>query len=149
MVKDSPPTDGKFQIRTLPEFPRSSVQSGEVKSDAVLSREAPGKTEGNSGFAWGNDVSWRGGRVVECAGFENRSARKGSGSSNLPLSVSKITFYTLSARPSGTFALSGPWILWISYPIRGCEKGMEKGTKNSRRLVFAMTFACREFRGNR
>jgi hypothetical protein len=26
--------------------------------------------------------------VVECAGFENRSARKGSGSSNLPLSVS-------------------------------------------------------------
>jgi hypothetical protein len=39
--------------------------------------------------------------------------------------------------------------LWISYPIRGCEKGMEKGTKNSRRLVFAMTFACREFRGNR
>ena len=29
----------------------------------------------------------RGGRVVECAGFENRSARKGRGSSNLPLSV--------------------------------------------------------------
>ena len=25
--------------------------------------------------------------MVECAGFENRSARKGSGSSNLPLSV--------------------------------------------------------------
>src|SRR4051812_3484916 len=32
---------------------------------------------------------WRGGRVVECAGFENRSARKGSGSSNLPLSVKR------------------------------------------------------------
>ena len=29
----------------------------------------------------------RGGRAVECAGFENRSARKGRGSSNLPLSV--------------------------------------------------------------
>jgi hypothetical protein len=27
--------------------------------------------------------------VVECAGFENRSARKGRGSSNLPLSVSE------------------------------------------------------------
>jgi hypothetical protein len=69
------------------EFPRSSVQSGEVKSDAVPSRGTPGKAEGNQGFAGGNDVSWRGGRVVECAGFENRSARKGSGSSNLPLSV--------------------------------------------------------------
>src|SRR3954447_11354537 len=33
----------------------------------------------------------RGGRVVECAGFENRSARKGSGSSNLPLSARKVT----------------------------------------------------------
>ena len=29
--------------------------------------------------------------MVECAGFENRSARKGSGSSNLPLSVGKPT----------------------------------------------------------
>lgn len=26
--------------------------------------------------------SWRGGRAAECAGFENRSARKGSGSSH-------------------------------------------------------------------
>src|SRR5688500_15989833 len=30
---------------------------------------------------------WRGGGAAERAGFENRSARKGSGSSNLPLSV--------------------------------------------------------------
>jgi len=89
-------TDGKSaQNRLSPdlslsgEFPRSSVQSGEVKSDTVPSRGTPGKTEGNPGFAGGNDVSWRGGRVVECAGFENRSARKGSGSSNLPPSVCK------------------------------------------------------------
>jgi hypothetical protein len=74
------------------EYPRSSVQSGEVKSDAVPSREVPGKAEGNYGFVGSNDVSWRGGRVVECAGFENRSARKGSGSSNLPLSVSQVRF---------------------------------------------------------
>src|SRR5205823_261596 len=32
--------------------------------------------------------SWRGGRAVECAGLENRLAREGHGSSNLPLSVS-------------------------------------------------------------
>ena len=38
----------------------------------------------------------RGGRVVECAGFENRSARKGSGSSNLPLSAYKVL--TLASR---------------------------------------------------
>src|SRR2546421_8740674 len=31
--------------------------------------------------------SWRGGRAVECAGLENRLAREGHGSSNLPLSV--------------------------------------------------------------
>ena len=88
-------TDGKSaQNRLSPdlslggEIQRSSVQSGEVKSDAVRSRGAPGKAERNPGFEGSNGVSWRGGRVVECAGFENRSARKGSGSSNLPLSVS-------------------------------------------------------------
>ena len=34
--------------------------------------------------------TWRGGRVVECTGFENRQARKGLGSSNLPLSADKL-----------------------------------------------------------
>ena len=55
----------------------------------------------------------------------------------------------LSAHPVGTFALFGPWILWISYPIQGREKGMEKGMEKFRRLMFAMTFACRRFRGGR
>ena len=40
--------------------------------------------------------SWRGGRAAECAGFENRSARKGSGSSNLPLSVSGLQNHFLT-----------------------------------------------------
>ena len=48
-------------------------KSGEVKSDAVPSRTTPGKAQGNRGFAGGNEVFWRGGRVVECAGFENRN----------------------------------------------------------------------------
>ncbi len=30
---------------------------------------------------------WRGGRVVECTGLENRKAGNGLGSSNLPLSA--------------------------------------------------------------
>ena len=54
------------------EFQPSSVQSGAVKPDAVPSRGTPRKTEGNHGFSGGNVVSWRSGRVVECAGLENR-----------------------------------------------------------------------------
>jgi len=87
-------TDGKSaQNRLSPDlslkgdFRRSSVESGEVKSDAITSTVTPDKTEGNQGFAGGNDVSWRGGRAAECAGFENRSARKGSVGSNPSLSV--------------------------------------------------------------
>src|SRR5438128_5379981 len=35
----------------------------------------------------------RGGRAVECAGLENRLAREGHGSSNLPLSVRFVMGY--------------------------------------------------------
>ena len=69
------------------------MQSGGVKSDAVTSREAPGKTEGNPGFAGGNDVSWRGGRVVECAGFENRNHAT---TSNVPTDTYKPAEIRLS-----------------------------------------------------
>ena len=34
--------------------------------------------------------------MVECAGFENRSARKGSGSSNLPLSVPNSRTFSIA-----------------------------------------------------
>jgi hypothetical protein len=39
--------------------------------------------------------------VVECAGFENRSARKGSGSSNLPLSVNASPENTKACNTNG------------------------------------------------
>jgi hypothetical protein len=35
----------------------------------------------------------------------------------------------------GTFFIFGPWILWISYPIQGREKGMEKGMEKMSRLA--------------
>ena len=87
-------TDGKpAQNRLSPDLALGGdlrcglVQSGGVKLDHVTSRRIACKTEVNDGFSEAELLSRRGGRVVECAGFENRSARKGSGSSNLPLSV--------------------------------------------------------------
>ena len=47
----------------------------------------------------------RSGRAVECAGLENRWARKGPVGSNPTSSASKSQVLTLSARQTGTFAL--------------------------------------------
>ena len=51
---------------------RISVESGGVKTDAVASRELLGKTGQNDGISGHNEASRRSGRVVECAGLENR-----------------------------------------------------------------------------
>ena len=58
---------------------QSETAETALKSRSLTAREALNKVPNSSR---------RGGRVVECAGFENRSARKGRGSSNLPLSAS-------------------------------------------------------------
>ena len=40
---------------------------------------------------------WRGGRVVDCTGLENRSLRKGTQGSNPCLSVSEASVFTTFA----------------------------------------------------
>src|SRR3954468_51306 len=62
----------------------------------------------------------RGGRVVECAGFENRSARKGSGSSNLPLSA-KSPFGRTTYGPANSRRLAGLVVFGIGG--RGAIRG--------------------------
>ncbi len=39
-------------------------------------------------------ATWRGGRVVECSGLENRRARKGTVSSNLTRAVRMRSFWS-------------------------------------------------------
>ncbi len=86
-------TDGKSQESRLSpdlspgsEFQRSSMQSGGAKSDHVRSREIR-EIPAESPIFLGNSEFRRSGRVAECAGLENRWARKGPVSSNLTSSV--------------------------------------------------------------
>ncbi len=81
-------TDGKSQESRLSpdlspgsEFRRSSMQSGGAKSDQVRSREIREKPAETPIFL-GNSEFRRSGRAAECAGLENRLARKGHGGSN-------------------------------------------------------------------
>ncbi len=84
---------------------------------------------------------WRGGRVVECAGFENRSARKGRGSSNLPLSVQnrhKLRFIrSCDAVLSASFSL--PESPEISPDVPFCAKQNAK-TLEAESPVFSGAF---------
>ena len=80
---------------------------------------------------------WRGGRAAECAGFENRSARKGSGSSNLPLSVPFLT-PTVSTIFSGTCRGPGicpsDWDKRETVGVRDClSVAYDERLKNKRR----------------
>ena len=74
-------------------FPDSGGEKGSRRRDAKARpeiAETPAKSKGLTAQEASDKVpnpTWRGGRVVECAGFENRSGRKARGSSNLPLSV--------------------------------------------------------------
>src|SRR4051794_4443637 len=92
----SPPTGGTGADGCLEPGPRRSLHTklspDRLERDRArprfdddggkTRRISPNLTE-NPGAATVSSPLRRGGRVVECAGFENRSARKGSGSSNL------------------------------------------------------------------
>ena len=84
-----PPKDGFPEISV--DVDGLKLRSSATDRSAVEGQETclkSGVLTRGEGSARLSNSTWRGGRVVECAGFENRSARKGSGSSNLPLSVS-------------------------------------------------------------
>ena len=68
---------------------RPRIASTTAESNGLTAREASNKVP---------NPTRRGGRVVECAGFENRSARKGRGSSNLPLSVRSASRWNTEAQ---------------------------------------------------
>ena len=97
-------TDGKFAAKTLspglsPEagIGRTSLDCAEGSASCAQDSTAQPETAETPAISRSLTVrkaldkvsgsSRRGGRVVECAGFENRSGRKARGSSNLPLSA--------------------------------------------------------------
>src|SRR5439155_21610922 len=85
--------DADAETEGWPRRSRASDCTDSVKQRRVLTSA--------DGSATVTRTLWRGGGAAERAGFENRSARKGRGSSNLPLSVSKPT----------TFVTYGSW--WV------------------------------------
>jgi hypothetical protein len=83
---------GAFRWRKRRKTAQHGLNAARVEDSTERTKDAenPGESRvltDSGASAIVSEESRRGGRVVECAGFENRSARKGSGSSNLPLSA--------------------------------------------------------------